>query len=852
MNKESQNTLPKTQPVELSKELRQSYLDYAMSVIVGRALPDVQDGLKPVHRRVLYAMYRMGSTHSKPYKKSAAVVGDVLGKYHPHGDSAVYDSLVRMAQPFSMRNILIDGQGNFGSIDGDSAAAMRYTEVRLDKLSEEMLTDIDKETVTMVKNYDDTLMEPVVLPARIPNLLVNGSSGIAVGMATNIPPHNLSEVINAAIHVMENSDCTVEDLIKIMPGPDFPTGGIMMGVSGVKEAYTTGKGRVVVRSCCEIEEKKGRSRIIITEIPFMVNKSRMLERIAELVRNKKLSGITEIRDESNKNGIRVVITIARGENPQVILNNLYSNTSVQSSFSINMVALHNRQPKLMTLKQILNAFIDHRKQVITKRTIYELKQARNRAHILEGFAVSIANIDPIIQLIKTSPDPKTAKKLLMERGWESKLIDSMLKNSTDLTRLEEGMSDKYGQFMKEGKSYYHLSEKQAQSILELKLQRLTMLEQDKIIREYKECIEKIKEYLNILDSFEALYSIIKNELLEVRDKYLDKRRTEVSFDNTDLSIEDLIEDEEKLITLSHRGYCKIQSTDEFRAQGRGGRGKIATTTRHEDFIEHLVVGFSHSQLLCFSNFGKVYWAKVHQLPEANRNSRGKPISNILPMASEEKIQELLSIDTFDTKSIVMVTERGNIKKVPLKEFSTPRMNGKIAIKLAEGDSLAKVALADNEETDIMLFTSEGRALRFVAKQVRSMGRTAKGSRGVTMKHPDARVIGLITIDPSKQILVATDRGIGKRVDLTHFNSRSRGGKGVAVIPKKATVGNVIGVCQVKPSDGVMLISSGGILIRMKVENISKFSRDAKGVTLLKLEEGDTLVAMAPIYEDKKI
>ncbi|MDI9348163.1 MAG: DNA gyrase subunit A [Methylacidiphilales bacterium] len=835
--------------VDVSAEMKQSYLDYAMSVIIGRALPDVYDGLKPVHRRVLYAMHQIGNNHTKPYKKSASVVGDVLGKYHPHGDSAVYDTIVRLAQPFSMRYLLIDGQGNFGSVDGDSAAAMRYTEIRMEKIAQELLEDIDKETVDFVPNYDGSLVEPVVFPTKLPNLLINGASGIAVGMATNVPPHNLSEVVDGLLVLINNPAVSIDELIKIIPAPDFPTGGILMSMSGVREAYHTGRGKVVIRSKCHIEEEKDRSRIIVSEIPYQVNKARLLEKIAELVRDKKIEGISEIRDESNKQGIRVVIVLQRGERAELLLNNLYTHTALQSSFSFNMVALLDRQPKLLNLKQILEAFLEHRRSIITKRTIFLLRQTRARTHILEGLAVAVAHIDEVVTLIKTSANPTIAKERLMQTAWTTKALSTLLSLQDYPIARPEDLPSNFGVIEKNGKQWYALSETQAQSILELRLQRLTQLEHEKIITEYKECLQSIKTYLELLANPNTLRDCIVSELQEIKKNYGDPRRSEISHETTEINLEDLIKDEERLITLSHKGYCKTQLTEEFRAQRRGGRGKSASAVREEDFIEHLLVGTSLSTLLCFSNFGKVYWIKVHELPEANRIARGKPISNLINLEEGETVRAMLSVADFTSGlSILMVTKKGFIKKVAIDEFAKPRNSGKIAIMLEPGDFLSRVTKLDTKDNDIMIVTSEGRAVRFMGSQVRVMGRSARGVRGVAMESDTAEVVGLENIDITKQIIVVTEQGFGKKLDLEEFKTKNRGGKGVAVIPSEKRKGKLVGVCQVTDNDDIMLITASGMLIRMSVSSVTQFSRSAKGVPLVKLEADDALVALAPIYD----
>ena len=841
-----------THIVDLNDEMRQSYLDYAMSVIVGRALPDVYDGLKPVHRRVLFAMHQMGNAHNKPYKKSAAVVGDVLGKYHPHGDSAVYDTLVRMAQPFSMRYTLIEGQGNFGSVDGDAAAAMRYTEVRMETIAEEMLADIDKKTVDFVPNYDGSTEEPVVFPTKIPNLLVNGASGIAVGMATNIPPHNLGEINQALMLLINAPDATVDDLMAVLPAPDFPTGGIIMGLEGVRQAYRTGRGKVVIRSRCSIEYEKDRPRIIVTEIPYLVNKARLLERIAELVREKKIEGISEIRDESNKLGIRVVIVLHRGEHAEILLNNLYRQTALQSSFSFNMVALCERQPKLLTLKEILEAFLAHRRAVITKRTIFLLNKTKARAHILEGLAVAVSAIDQVVATIKSSANPPEAKQRLMQTDWTSPVLETLLARRTVDTRPED-LASGFGVIENDGTRFYRLSERQAKSILDLQLHRLTQLESDKLQSEYQACVSDITRYLDILANDSSLTKLIQEELADLTKRFNDARRSELCHDTLDLSSEDLIVDEDRLITITARGYCKTQPLDTFRMQRRGGRGKAATSLRDEDYIEHLLIGSKLSVLLCFSNFGRVYWIKVHQLPEANRGARGKPLANLIPKLSNgESIRAVLSVSSFEgDASILMSTTRGLIKRCSLSEFSRPRPSGKQAITLTPGDQLAFVRKIDSTNNDVMLFTSEGRAVRFIGSQVRTMGRTARGLRGVLLDPDSTHVVGLEVVDPSKQIIISTEQGIGKRLDLDVFKTKNRGGKGVAVIPEAKRKSQLAGVCQVGASDEVMFITTAGVLIRMAVSSISQVGRGAQGVSLVNLERGDSVAAMVPIYAEEQ-
>lgn len=828
-------------PVNLEDEMRQSYLDYAMSVIVGRALPDVRDGLKPVHRRVLYAMSELGNDWNKPYKKSARVVGDVIGKYHPHGDTAVYDAVVRMAQPFSLRYMLADGQGNFGSVDGDAPAAMRYTEVRMSKIAHELLADIDKETVNFVPNYDGAEQEPAVFPTRVPNLLVNGSSGIAVGMATNIPPHNLTEVVNACLALINNPELEIDDLMEYVPGPDFPTAGIINGSRGIREAYHTGRGRIYVRARAEVEthEKTGRETIVVHELPYQVNKARLLEKIAELVKEKKIEGISELRDESDKDGMRMVIEVKRGESAEVLLNNLYKQTQMQTVFGINMVALVDAQPKLLNLKQILEAFLRHRREVVTRRTIFNLRKARERAHILEGLAVALSNIDEIIALIKQAASPAEAKDGLMARGWNTGIVSEMLTRSgADMSRpddLDAGLGLREGQ--------YWLSEAQAQAILDLRLHRLTGLEKDKILEEYRELLERIADLLDILSNPERLMQVIRDELLELREAYSDQRRTEINVIGEDLSLEDLIADEEVVVTLSHEGYAKAQPLDTYRAQRRGGRGKAATTMKEEDFIEKLFVASTHDTILCFSSRGRMYWLKVYQLPLASRNSRGRPMVNLLPLEEGERINAILPIREYEAgKFIFMVTSNGTVKKTPLQEFSRPRNAGIIAIDLRD-DYLVDVALT-NGENEVMLFTSAGKAIRFPESDVRAMGRGAAGVRGIKLED-DQQVNALIILGDG-EILVATENGYGKRTRVDEFLAQGRGGMGVIAIQTSERNGSAIAAVQVSETNQIMLITDGGTLVRTPVAQVSVVGRNTQGVTLIRLNEGEKLVQIAPI------
>jgi DNA gyrase subunit A len=832
-------------PVDIEEEMKQSYLDYAMSVIVGRALPDVRDGLKPVHRRVLFAMSELGNDWNKAYKKSARVVGDVIGKYHPHGDQAVYDTIVRMAQPFSLRYMLIDGQGNFGSVDGDAAAAMRYTEVRMSRIAHELLADIDKETVDFVPNYDESEKEPTVLPARIPTLLINGSSGIAVGMATNIPPHNITEVINACIALIENPSMDIRGLMEYIPGPDFPTYGIINGARGISEAYATGRGRIYVRARTEVEtEPNGKERIIVTELPYQVNKARLIEKIAELVKEKKIEGITELRDESDKDGMRVVIELRRGEVNEVVLNNLYQQTQMQSVFGINMVALVNGQPRLLNIKQILAAFLDHRREVVTRRTIYDLRKAREQAHKLEGLAVALANIDPIIALIKAAPNPAEAKKGLMENVWQPGVVVDMLQRAGAAASRPDSLGKEFG-LSEDG---YRLSEEQAQAILDLRLHRLTGLEQDKIFEEYKELLEKIQDLIEILQDPDRLMRVIKEELNDMREQYGDKRRTEIQMSQSDLNIEDLISEEDVVVTLSHEGYAKAQPVSDYRAQRRGGRGKAATTIKDEDFVDKLFIANTHDTILCFSSFGKVYWKKVYELPQAGRMARGKPIVNLLPLEPEERINAILPIrDYAKDEFIFFATATGTVKKTPLTEFSRPRANGIRAIELRENDKLIGVDITDGSK-DVMLFTSAGKSIRFNEEHVRAMGRTAGGVRGVKIQEGQT-VISLIIVDEGT-VLTATENGYGKRTDVSQYPAHGRGGQGVVSIQVTERNGDVIGAALVKDDDEIMLITDGGTLVRTRVAEISVQGRNTQGVRLIGLSGGEKLVGVERIEEQE--
>lgn len=832
-------------PVTIEQELKQSYLDYAMSVIVGRALPDVRDGLKPVHRRSLYAMHGLGLDWNKAYKKSARIVGEVIGKYHPHGDTAVYDTIVRMAQPFSLRYMLVDGQGNFGSVDGDSPAAMRYTEIRMTRLTHFLLADLDKETVDFVPNYDETEFAPSVLPTRVPNLLVNGSSGIAVGMATNIPPHNMREIIDACIALINNPELSVDELMAYVPGPDFPTAGIINGRGGIIEAYRTGRGRIYLRAKVSIEEDeaKGKQAIIVHELPYQVNKARLLERIGELVKEKIIDGITAIRDESDKDGMRMVVELRRGENSDVILNNLYTHTQMQSVFGINMVALDNGQPKLMNLKYMISAFIRHRKEVVTRRTIYELRKARERGHILEGLGVALANIDEMIALIKASTSPAEAKEKLLTRFWQSGLVQQMLERAGSQVSRPENLAPEYG-LTAEG---YRLSPEQAQAILDLRLHRLTGLEQDKIFDEYKELLAQIENLLEILNKPERLMEVIRTELAEVRNQFGDERRTEIIESQGDLTYEDLIPEENKVVTVSHQGYAKLQDLDTYQVQHRGGRGKAATTVKEEDFIEHLLIANTHDTLLCFSNRGKLYWLKTYMLPQGSRTARGKPMVNVLPLEANESINAILPIREFtDNRYVFMVTAMGTVKKVALSEFSRPRANGIIAVDLRADDRLVAVDITDGEQ-DIMLFSNTGKVIRFNEADVRAMGRTACGVRGIRLQ-AEQKVIAMVVAKNNGAILTATENGYGKRTAIEDYRIIGRGGQGVVSIQVSERNGQVVGACQVLDDDEIMLISDQGTLVRTSVNEISVLGRNTQGVRLIKLGEGEKLIGLQRIQE----
>lgn len=832
--------------VNIEDELKQSYLDYAMSVIVGRALPDVRDGLKPVHRRVLFAMSELNNDWNKPYKKSARVVGDVIGKYHPHGDTAVYDTIVRMAQPFSMRYMLVDGQGNFGSVDGDSAAAMRYTEVRMSKFAHALLADLEKETVDFSPNYDESEFAPDVLPTKIPNLLVNGASGIAVGMATNIPPHNLKEVINGCFALIDDPSITIDGLIQHIPGPDFPTGAIINGCAGIIDAYRTGRGRVYIRSRTEIEQddKGQRQSIIVSEIPYQVNKARLIEKIAELVKDKKIEGISGLRDESDKDGMRIVIELKRGENADVILNNLYSQTQLETVFGVNMVALVDGQPRTLNLKQVLEEFIRHRKIVVNRRTAYELKKARERAHLLEGLSVALANLDEVIELIKRAESPAVAKQKLLDQLWQPGIVTELLKRSEEQALSKpDFLSGEFGLL----ESGYRLSPQQAQAILDLKLHRLTGLEQDKIFKEYEAIIEDIKNLVDILVNPQRLLSVVKDELVEVQKQFQDERRSEIVQNKTDFSREDLITEEIRVVTLSHFGYVKTQPLDSYTAQRRGGRGKTAATVRDEDFIEKLLVASTHDMILCFSNKGKVYWLKVYELPLGTRQSKGKPIVNYLPLSQDEKINTILPIKEFTEGAYVfMATRNGTVKKVNLLDFSRPRASGIIAVDLVDGDQLVGAALTDGHK-DVMLFNNVGKAVRFQESSVRAMGRSAKGVKGIKLLDNQS-VVSMIVLGEHPAILISTENGYGKRTAVEEFPVKGRGGLGVISIQTTERNGHVIGARSVSDADEVMLISNGGILVRIRAADISLVGRNTQGVTLINLNEGEKLIGLERIED----
>lgn len=844
MNQFAKETLT----ISLEEEMRRSYLDYAMSVIVGRALPDVRDGLKPVHRRVLFAMHELSNDWNRPYKKSARIVGDVIGKYHPHGDTAVYDTIVRMAQDFSLRYVLVDGQGNFGSVDGDNAAAMRYTEIRMAKIAHELLADLDKETVDFGPNYDGSEREPLIFPAKIPNLLINGSSGIAVGMATSIPPHNLNEVIDACLQLLNNPETSIEEIIECIQAPDFPTAGIIYGISGIRDGYLTGRGRVVMRARTHFEEleKGSRQSIIIDELPYQVNKANLLIRIGELVRDKKIEGISDLRDESDKTGMRVVIELKRGEIPEVILNNLYKETQMQDTFGINMVALIDGQPRLLNLKQLLQAFLRHRREVVTRRTVYELKKARERGHLLEGLAVALSNVDEIIALIKAAATPAEARKALMGKAWSSQLVAEMLARAAfDAAvfrplelKVEFGLFD-HG---------YQLSDVQAQAILDLRLQRLTGLEQEKIVNEYKEVIDQIIDLLDILASVDRITAIIVDELRSIKEQFGDQRRSEIVTNTQELNTEDLITPAEVVITLSHAGYIKSQLLDDYRAQKRGGRGKLASATKEDDFIDNMFMANTHDYILCFSSLGRVYWVKVYNVPQGGRVSKGKPINNLLQLEKGEKINAVLPVKAFDdNRYIFMATTLGTVKKTPLSAFSRPRSNGIIAIALDEGDYLIGVALTEGNH-DVMLFSDGGKAMRFSENDVRPVGRSARGVRGMRLGVGQKVISLLVAENEELTVLTATENGYGKRTPISEYTRHNRGTQGMIAINTSARNGKVVAAQLVKQDDEIMLITTGGVLIRTRVSEIREMGRATQGVTLINLDQGETLVGLERVVE----
>ncbi len=837
-----------TLPISLEEEMRRSYLDYAMSVIVGRALPDVRDGLKPVHRRVLFAMHELSNDWNRPYKKSARIVGDVIGKYHPHGDTAVYDTIVRMAQNFSLRYMLVDGQGNFGSVDGDNAAAMRYTEIRMSRIAHELLVDLDKETVDFGLNYDETEKEPLILPAKIPNLLINGSSGIAVGMATNIPPHNLNEVVEACLTLLNNPATSIDELIEHIQAPDFPTAGIIYGISGVRDGYRTGRGRVIMRARTHFEDmdKGNRQCIIIDELPYQVNKANLLIRIGELVRDKKIEGISDLRDESDKSGMRVVIELKRGEVPEVVLNNLYKETQMQDTFGMNMVALLDGQPQLLNLKQILAAFLRHRREVVTRRTLFELKKARERGHLLEGLAVALSNVDEIIALIKAALTPAVAKEGLMARAWRSQLIEEMLtRAATDSAAFRpEGLAKEFG-LSEQG---YYLSDAQAQAILEMRLQRLTGMEQDKIVEEYKDVMNKVIDFLDILANPARITVIITEEMIAIREQFGDKRRSEIVTSTQDLGMEDLITPADVVVTLSHGGYIKSQLLDEYHAQKRGGRGKQATGTKENDFIDQLFIANTHDYILCFSSRGRVYWIKVYTVPQGSRVSRGRPIVNLVQLEEGEKINAILPVKSFDeTRFIFMATSGGVVKKTPLSEFSRPRSNGIIAIGLDEGDYLIGVSLTEGKH-DVMMFSDNGKAMRFDENDVRPTGRNARGVRGMKLGAGQRVISMLVAKDEELAVLTATENGYGKRTPINEYTRHNRGTQGMIAIKTNERNGKVVTAKLVKPDDEIMLITTGGVLIRTRVNEVREMSRATQGVTLINLDDGEKLAGLERVIE----
>ncbi|MBT8138368.1 MAG: DNA gyrase subunit A [Gammaproteobacteria bacterium] len=832
-------------PINIEEELKQSYLDYAMSVIVGRALPDVRDGLKPVHRRVLHAMNELKNDWNKSYKKSARVVGDVIGKYHPHGDSAVYDTIVRMAQPFSLRYMLVDGQGNFGSIDGDSPAAMRYTEIRMAKIAHELLADLDKETVDYVPNYDGTEQIPEVMPTRLPNLLVNGSSGIAVGMATNMPPHNLTETVRATLAIIDNPELTVDELMQFMPGPDFPTAAIINGRAGIVSAYRTGRGRIYVRARAEVEvhEKTSRETIIISELPYQVNKARLIEKIAELVKEKKIEGISELRDESDKDGLRVVIELRRGENGQVVLNNLYSQTQLQTVFGINMVALVEGRPKLLNLKELLECFVRHRREVVTRRTVYLLRKARERGHILEGWAIALANIDPIIALIKASPTPAEAREKLINTAWELGGVAEMLERAGVTASRPENLDAQYG--LHDNK--YHLSPEQAQAILELRLHRLTGMEHEKLLEEYRERLEQISEYIDILSDPLKLMALIRGELNEVVENYGDERRTEIIESTADLTAEDLIPEEDRVVTISHGGYAKSQPLDDYRAQRRGGMGKSATSVKDEDFVEHLLIANTHDTILLFSNMGKVYWLRVFHIPIAGRNSRGRPVVNMLPLEEGERITSILPVSEYlEDHYIFMATANGIVKKTALTDFARQRSVGLRALELEEGDVLVGTAITDGQ-SDVLLVSSEGKAVRFTESAVRAMGRTARGVRGIKLGKGH-QLISLMIPRDNGRVLTVSKNGYGKRTVVDEFPVKGRGTQGVIAMQTSDRNGEIVGAIQVDARNEMMLISDQGTLVRCRTDEVSELGRNTQGVRVIRLKQGESLVSIARIED----
>jgi DNA gyrase subunit A len=846
-----------TLPISLEEEMRRSYLDYAMSVIVGRALPDVRDGLKPVHRRVLFAMHELNNDWNRAYKKSARIVGDVIGKYHPHGDQAVYDTIVRMAQSFSLRYMLVDGQGNFGSIDGDSAAAMRYTEIRLSKIAHELLADIDQETVDFGPNYDGSEHEPLLLPSKLPNLLVNGSSGIAVGMATNIPPHNLGEVVDGCLHALRNPDCTIDELIELIKAPDFPTGGIIYGMSGVREGYRTGRGRVIMRAKTHFEdmEKGNRHAIVVDELPYQVNKKSLQERMAELVNEKKIEGISDIRDESDKDGMRLVIELKRGEVPEVVLNNLYKNTQLQDTFGVNLVALVDGQPRLLNLKQLVDYFLFHRREVVTRRTVYQLKKARERGHVLEGLAVALANIDEFIAIIKAAPTPPVAREGLMARAWDSSLVRDML-GRADLdtpggfqSYRPDGLSPNYGL---QADGLYRLSDVQAQEILNMRLQRLTGLEQDKIVNEYREVMLTIADLLDILSKPERITTIIAEELEAIRTEFSinakDVRRSSIEHNATELDTEDLITPTDMVVTLSHTGYIKSQPLSEYRSQRRGGRGKQATATKEDDWVDQLFIANTHDYLLCFSDRGRLYWLKVWEVPQGTRTSRGRPIVNMFPLVAGEKITVVLPVKAFtDDHTVFMATSRGTVKKTPLSEFSNPRKGGIIAVTLDDGDYLIGAELTGGKH-DVMLFSNAGKAVRFDENDVRPMGRGARGVRGMMLEEGQEVIAMLVAGDESQTVLTATENGFGKRTAIGEYTRHGRGTKGMIAIQKSARNGKVVGAVLVKESDEIMLITTAGVLVRTRVAEIREMGRATQGVTLISVDDGTRLSGVRRVAE----